>query len=177
MIIDSPKTADRSNTHETVVSLPPQLLVLQVHELLLLLVVGEGHLVDAVRLLVREGTIACLCERPMQMRLHPCLGSATHPWGQAGKTRVGRRRTAAWPAVKFLGKERWRAGLTGRDKDRVPEPEKRTLRSDPFFCRMVPRIAPLLHFSIKHKHKWNETAIFHLTPQPNVTKYNSTSRS
>ena len=36
--------------------LPPQLLVLQVHELLLLgLVVGEGHLVRPVRLLVSEG--------------------------------------------------------------------------------------------------------------------------
>jgi hypothetical protein len=43
--------------NETVAGLPPQLLVLQVHELLLLgLVVGEGHLVAAVRLLVREGT-------------------------------------------------------------------------------------------------------------------------
>lgn len=41
---------------EALAGLPPQLLVLQVHELLLLgLVVGEGHLVGAVRLLVREG--------------------------------------------------------------------------------------------------------------------------
>jgi hypothetical protein len=43
--------------NETVVGLPPQLLVLQVDELLLLgLVVGEGHVIGAVRLLVREGT-------------------------------------------------------------------------------------------------------------------------
>lgn len=43
--------------NETVAGLPPQLLVLQVHELLFLgLVVGEGHLVGTVRLLVREGT-------------------------------------------------------------------------------------------------------------------------
>ena len=36
--------------------LPPQLLVLQVHKLLLLgLVVGEGHLVGPVRLLLQEG--------------------------------------------------------------------------------------------------------------------------
>jgi hypothetical protein len=40
---------------EALASLPPQLLVLQVHELLLLrLVVGEGHLVRPVRLLARE---------------------------------------------------------------------------------------------------------------------------
>jgi hypothetical protein len=41
---------------EALAGLPPQLLVLQVHKLLLLgLLVGEGHLVGAVRLLVREG--------------------------------------------------------------------------------------------------------------------------
>lgn len=41
---------------EALAGLPPQLLVLQVHELLLLrLVVGEGHLVRPVRLLVGEG--------------------------------------------------------------------------------------------------------------------------
>lgn len=40
---------------EALAGLPPQLLVLEVHELLLLrLVVGEGHLVRPVRLLVRE---------------------------------------------------------------------------------------------------------------------------
>jgi hypothetical protein len=54
--------------NETVAGLPPQLLVLQVHELLLLgLVVGEGHLVAAVRLLVREGTDpACMHTQNIQ---------------------------------------------------------------------------------------------------------------
>jgi hypothetical protein len=30
-------------------------------------------------------------------------------------------------------------------------------------------MAPLQQFSTKHKYKWNGTALFHLTPQPNAT--------
>lgn len=44
---------------EALAGLPPKLLVLQVHKLLFLgLVVGEGNLVAAVRLLVGEGANA-----------------------------------------------------------------------------------------------------------------------
>jgi hypothetical protein len=45
----------KAQLDEALAGLPPQLLVLQVHELLLLrLVVGKRHLVRPVRLLVRE---------------------------------------------------------------------------------------------------------------------------
>jgi hypothetical protein len=70
------------------------------------------------------------------------------------------------------------AGNSPQDREKDHMQEKRALRSSPFFKRdgsassqYIPasEMAPLQQFSTKHKYKWNGTALFHLTPQPNAT--------